>query len=275
MGDRITYVHTGANLGFAGGMKNVGGIRRALDGRRPGAARVNSDMVVPPDCIGRLEAAVADRSGAGIAGPLVLSRSVPDIVGSAGIDYNLATGRMRHRGVGSAGPLRGTRPAGEAQTSGCAIERRRRERMPDAHHSRRLRSHRAARRALFFSFEEIDFCLRARAADSHAARRRCRGVSRGRPAIGAHSARRLYFAARNHLMLAQRHANGDGALKRGARSLFVVALNLAHAVRAPGGSLPARMGATLRGIRDIWQAATAPTGRRSSPRTGPSCCARA
>ena len=39
-------------------------------------------------------------------------------------------------------------------------------------------------------------------------------------------------------------------LDRGARALFVVALNLAHAVKAPGGSLAARLGATLRGIRD-------------------------
>ena len=103
----------------------------------------------------------------------------------------------------------------------------------------------------FFSFEEIDFCLRARAAGFRTQLAAdAVAYHEGGRAIGARSVRRLYFAARNHLMLAQRRANGDGVLKRGIRSAFVVALNLAHAVRAPGGSLPARMGATLRGIRD-------------------------
>jgi hypothetical protein len=70
--------------------------------------------------------------------------------------------------------------------------------------------------------------------------------------MGPHSPRRLYFAARNHLMLARNHANGDGPLTRGGRSFFIAALNLAHAVKAPGGSLGARLGATLRGIRDYF-----------------------
>src|SRR5262249_47695164 len=53
---RVRYVHTGRNLGFSGGV-NVG-IQAALE---TGAARillVNSDVIVPPDCIGRLEQAL-------------------------------------------------------------------------------------------------------------------------------------------------------------------------------------------------------------------------
>ena len=237
-GDRITYLRTGTNLGFAGGM-NVG-IRRALDDGAGLVLLVNSDMVVPPDCIGRLEAAT--KAGAGIAGPLVLSRSVPDMIGSAGIDYNATTGRMRHRDVGNtAGPAKRTHQTVDVDAvTGCLMLITRgvfdRIGLIDERY--------------FFSFEEIDFCLRARtagfriqlAADAVA-------YHEGGRAIGAHSVRRFYFAARNHMMLAQR-ANGDGLLKRGLRSAFVVALNLAHAVRAPGGSLAARIGATLRGIRD-------------------------
>ena len=251
-GDRITYLKTGANLGFAGGM-NVG-IRRALDEGACLVLLVNSDMVVPPDCIGRLEAAI--KAGAGIAGPLVLSRSVPDMIGSAGIDYNAATGRMRHRGAGITArpapfdklrPPRAHRGAERTQpidvdaVSGCLMLITRgvfdRIGLIDERY--------------FFSFEEIDFCLRARAAGFRTQlAAEAVAYHEGGRAIGARSVRRLYFAARNHLMLAQRLANGDGVLKRATRTAFVVALNLAHAVRAPGGSLPARMGATLLGIRD-------------------------
>lgn len=237
--DRITYVRTGANLGFAGGM-NVG-IRRALDEGAGLVLLVNSDMVVPPDCIGRLEAVT--QGGAGIAGPLVLSRSVPDIIGSEGIDYNATTGRMRHRGVGKTADtaLRTRQPIDVDAVSGCLILITRgvldRIGLLDERY--------------FFSFEEIDFCLRASAAGFRTQLAAdAVAYHEGGRAIGARSVRRLYFASRNHLMLAQRRANGDGRLKRGIRSAFVVALNLAHAVRAPGGSLPARMGATLRGIRD-------------------------
>ena len=233
-GDRVTYVRTGANVGFAGGM-NVG-IRRARDEGARLILLVNSDMVVPPDCVGRLEAAVAGGNGTGITGPLVLSRSVPDVVGSAGIAYNHGTGRMRHR------LTRHIEKDVEA-VSGCLmlITREVFDRIG-------LLDER-----FFFSFEEIDFCLRARAAGFPT---RVAGDAvayhEGGQAIGPHSPRRLYFAARNHLMLARNHANGDGPLTRGGRAVFIAALNLAHAVKAPGGSLRARLGATLRGIRDYF-----------------------
>lgn len=238
-GDRVTYLRTGTNLGFAGGM-NVG-IRRALDG---GAARillVNSDVVVPPDCLERLEAAMAGtgagpatRLGAGIAGPLIMSRSVPDLIGSAGIAYNIATGRMRHR-------MQRDDDADVDAVSGCVMLIRK-----EVFERIGLLDER-----FFFSFEEIDFCLRARAA-GFPTRLAADAVAyhEGGKSIGPHSARRLYFAARNHLALASQHANGDGPMKRGGRSLFIAMLNLAHAVKAPGGSLGARLGATLRGIRD-------------------------
>jgi GT2 family glycosyltransferase len=206
--------------------------RIRLDGGAGRILLVNSDVVVPPDCVGRLEAAI-DR-GAGLVGPLIMSRSVPDLIGSAGIDYNVATGRMRHR-------MQRHEAAEVDAVSGCLMLIRK-----EVFERIGLIDDR-----FFFSFEEIDFCLRARAA-GFATRLAADAVAyhEGGKSIGAHSARRLYFAARNHLALASRHANGDGRLKRGGRSLFIAALNLAHAVRAPGGSLGARLGATLRGIRD-------------------------
>jgi GT2 family glycosyltransferase len=103
----------------------------------------------------------------------------------------------------------------------------------------------------FFGFEDIDLCLRARAAGI---RTRLAGDSvvyhEGSQAIGGRSPRRLYFATRNHLMLAAAHGNGDGRLKRTARAMLVAALNLGYAVKAPGGSLPARVAASLQGLGD-------------------------
>ena len=58
----------------------------------------------------------------------------------------------------------------------------------------------------------------------------------------------MYFAARNHLLLAQR-ANGS-AMPFGLWVAPIVAYNVAHAVRASGGSLPARLNAVARGTRD-------------------------
>ena len=71
----ITYLAYGRNLGFSGGI-NAG----IAEARRRGATHVllvNSDVVVPPDCVGALERALAS-AAAGIAGPLLLSRSAPD-----------------------------------------------------------------------------------------------------------------------------------------------------------------------------------------------------
>jgi hypothetical protein len=56
---------------------------------------------------------------------------------------------------------------------------------------------------------------------------------------------RLYFAARNHLLLASRNEG-----PRGLRTFSILALNVAHAVRTGGASLPARLGAVARGVRD-------------------------
>jgi GT2 family glycosyltransferase/glycosyltransferase involved in cell wall biosynthesis len=239
-GNAVSYVQTGGNLGFAGGM-NVG-IRQALSRGAGLVLLVNSDVVIPPDCVGKLESALAADQRAGIAGPLILSRSWPRIVGSHGIDYNRRTGRMRHRGAGA------TRESGDGGEGGCvdavsgcvmlvAREVFDRAGLLDERY--------------FFSFEEIDFCLRARAA-GFGTRLASDAVAyhEGSQAIGRYSSRRFYFAARNHLFLAAAHANGDGGATRTARALFITALNVAHAIKSPGGSLGARVGATLRGIGD-------------------------
>jgi GT2 family glycosyltransferase len=231
---QITYVLSGCNLGFSGGM-NVG-VRMALARGADLVLMVNSDVIVPPDCVERLERCL-ETQRAGIAGPVVLSRSEPGWVVSLGISYVARTGRMRHRGVG-AQLNDGARIEGGPvdAVSGCLMLIRR-----DVFDAVGLLDE-----DFFFSFEEIDFCLKAKRAgfatvlDGTAV-----AYHEGGRSIGTDTPVRLYFAARNHLLLASRNGSPQSL-----RTLSIIALNLAHAARTNGASLGTRLGAVVRGVRD-------------------------
>jgi GT2 family glycosyltransferase/glycosyltransferase involved in cell wall biosynthesis len=249
LGDDVTVIQTGQNLGFSGGM-NVG-IREALARGASHVFLVNSDMVVPAGCVDRLRDAL-DVSDAGIAGPVVLSRSVPDRVATLGISYRPSTGRMRHRSFGARIPAMNT-PASISPVdaiSGCAMLIRR-----EVFDAIGLLDE-----AYFFSFEDLDFCFRARRAGFETVLAGdATAYHAGGRSIGA-DPRRLYYAARNHLRFAARNdfglRSGSAAELQGSdaaltpKSLLIVALNLAHALRARGGTLPGRVAAVARGTRD-------------------------
>ena len=231
---QIAYLPSGRNLGFSGGM-NLG-IREALARGADRVLLVNSDVIVPPDCIGRLERCL-ETQRAGIAGPVILARSEPGRIASLGMSYASRTGRMRHCGVGAELGDRAQMESGPVDAvSGCLMLIRR-----EVFDAVGLLDE-----DFFFSFEELDFCLKARRAgfstvlDGSAV-----AYHEGGRSIGPDAPLRLYFAARNHLLLASRH---DGP--RRLRALFILALNVAHAVRADGASLRARLGAVARGVRD-------------------------
>jgi GT2 family glycosyltransferase/glycosyltransferase involved in cell wall biosynthesis len=94
-GGDVTLRATGANLGFSGGC-NVG-IREALSAGATAVLLVNSDVIVPPDCVALLVDTLHRQPRPGIVAPVVRSRVWPDQVLSAGIDYHTGTGRVRHR----------------------------------------------------------------------------------------------------------------------------------------------------------------------------------
>lgn len=180
---------TPANLGFAGGC-NVG-IRAALSEGVPFVLLVNSDVVLAPTAIETLLLAAQANPRAGIFAPVLLSREEPDQVASAGIRFSLRTGRMRHIAAGQ--PLSLLPPATAHPVdavSGCVMLVRR-----DVFEKVGLFDE-----AFFFSFEDIEFCLRVRRAgfdvlcvpDALA-------YHEGGRSIGRRSPDRIYFAARNHL----------------------------------------------------------------------------
>jgi GT2 family glycosyltransferase len=100
----------------------------------------------------------------------------------------------------------------------------------------------------FFSFEDLAFCLAARdrGFDVGVAGR-ARAYHQGSRSMGA-SPRRLYFAARNHLLVAS--ARPGGWLTRTSRAAAITGYNVAHALTAAGAWVPARLDAVLRGVAD-------------------------
>jgi hypothetical protein len=202
---------------------------------------MNSDAVLAPDALERLEHALAAAPAAGLAAPLIASRAEPTIVASAGIAYSTASGRMKHAGFGGRVADLCEGPAREAEAvSGCVMLIRR-----DVFERAGFFDER-----YFYSFEDIELCLRARRAGFRSLLvPPAIAYHEGHVSIGAASPARLYYAARNHLLLAQsaRPMTGARALVRAAG---IVGLNLAYALRAPGMRRAAALQAVFQGVAD-------------------------
>jgi GT2 family glycosyltransferase len=235
-----SVVRAGGNLGFSGGM-NVG-IREAL---RLGASHVllvNSDAVVARDCLARLHAGLAATPGAGIAGPTLLMPGSPARVESRGIAWRPATGRMRLHGHGRvAGPAGGAVERVDA-VSGCVM----------LIAAAVFQSAGLFDDDYFWGFEDLDFCLRARRAGfASVVVPAATAEHEGSHTIGASSPRRLYYASRNHLLLAHRSDPDAGRVRSVCRAAAIVALNAAHAARHPRSGLGRRLAAVARGAADF------------------------
>jgi GT2 family glycosyltransferase len=235
----VTYLPTGGNLGFSGGV-NVG-IRAALERRADAVLLVNSDLFVPPDCVGELDRVLREMPNAGIVGPIVAARSSPGEVASLGISYDAQTGRMRHHGVGDPIGRTGSSAIAVDAVSGCLALIRR-----EVFDAIGLFDE-----DYFFTFEDIDFCLRARHAGFVSlVAGRATAYHEGGGTLRTASPARIYFAARNHLMLAGRATPKASRAAHAGRVVSIVALNFAHAMIADAGSLPQRIAAMVRGTRD-------------------------
>jgi GT2 family glycosyltransferase/glycosyltransferase involved in cell wall biosynthesis len=237
--ERVDLVGVERNLGFAGGCN--AGVDRLRGQAVDFVLLVNSDVVLHPAAVSRLVAAAHAHPSAGVLGPVLLSREEPDRIASAGVSYRAATGRMRQRAAGL--PLSRLQPSQPHEVdaiSGAVML---------------IRSNALARAGglddqYFFYFEDIDFCLRARAVGfTSVCVPDAIGYHEGGRTIGRRSAGRMYYAARNHLRLASR-TGSQRAPARAARAAVVLGLNVAYAsvsseVPTAGGLL-----AIFRGARD-------------------------
>jgi GT2 family glycosyltransferase len=230
------------NAGFSAGC-NLG-ITAAL---ALGADRVlllNSDAVAIPEMLTRLSRALDANPKVGIVGPSIVSLSEPDSVQSRGIAYSRVTGRMRHYAAGS----RRTEAA-DAHidivdgVSGCAMLIRR-------HVLERVG---VFTEDYFFGFEDLELCLRARAAGFMTA---CVPAAivlhAGSASIGAASPRLIYFSTRNHLLMASRCAASVPRSMRWLQTASILGFNLAHALITSPVGWRAGLRAYLRGAGDYF-----------------------
>jgi GT2 family glycosyltransferase/glycosyltransferase involved in cell wall biosynthesis len=235
----IDLLETTRNLGFSGGCN--AGICRALDRGAEAVLLVNSDAVLRPDAVGALLGAAGDCPDAGVLGALIVSREEPDHVASAGLTFSERTGRMRHRDAGARiAHVAPSHPHDVTAISGCVMWIR-------ADVFRRIG---LLDEEYFYSFEDLDFCMRARRAGFRVMLVPAAiAYHEGGRSIGRRSPDRVYFATRNHLKLARSTLAGTG-VSHAARGALIVGMNAAYAVLSPQVPLVSGLAAVVRGACD-------------------------
>ncbi|HEX5480488.1 MAG TPA: glycosyltransferase [Dehalococcoidia bacterium] len=235
----VEVLQTGSNGGFSAGCNT--GIRSALAWGADAVLLVNSDVVLPPETIGQLTDALAGDPRIGLAAPVILSRAEPDVIASAGMIFSARTGRMRHRAAGQRLAALGDAGVHRVDAvSGCAVLVRRQvfERIG------------LLDDACFFSFEDVDFCLRARTNgfDTVCVAGAVAYHEGGRT-MGKRSPRRVYYGVRNHLRVAGRSAP-LGPAAAALRGAMIVMLNVAYVLRSPDVPLAGGLASVGRGAVD-------------------------
>ncbi len=236
-----------SNRGFAGGMN--AGIERL---RSEGCDRIlllNNDARLEPGALRRLAEALED-PGLAAVGPLIV-RDADGLVESRGSRFDARSGRFRLRGHGERPRQReGLLPVDSL--SGAAL-------MLSVAALGRIGG---LEESYCHSFEDVDWCARAREAGlGLAVVVGAQARHAGSKTLGAASAERLYYAARNHLLAAERTLPLRGA-SRALRTGRILGRNLLHALRQADVPRPAGLRAVLAGAADFRRG-------RFGPRVGP------
>jgi hypothetical protein len=194
------YLQNGANLGYAEG-NNVG-LRYALANGAEILLVLNNDTIVAPDMVSRLVNVVQTHPHTGFVGPLVYHYDEPTVIQSAG-GLRTADWRFYHRGQNQNDSGQFQKVESVVWISGCGI----------LTHRAVLEKIGLIDPAFFIYSEEVDWCLRARAAGYEnlfvpAAHLWHKGVKRNYQP----SPRVTYLSARNELLLLKKHHAGWRAL---------------------------------------------------------------
>lgn len=234
-----------SNRGFAGGMN--AGIERL---RKDGCDRIlllNNDARLTPGALRRLAEAMED-PGLAAVGPVIV-RAQDGRVESRGSRFDARSGRFQLRGHGETPrPCEGLLPV--ESLSGAALMLS----VPALDQIGVLEE------SYFHSFEDVDWCARARAAGlGLAVVLGARAKHGGSRTLGTASAERLYYAARNHLLAAERSLPLRGA-SRALRAGRILGLNLLHALRQADVPRQAGLRAVLAGAADYRRGRFGPRG---------------
>jgi hypothetical protein len=241
----VEMIRLSENRGYAAGMN--AGVARLRSAGCDRFLLLNNDAVLEPGCLRRLAEGLED-PGLAALGPVVLRRE-DGRVESRGARFDPQWGRQRLSGHGE-WPERREGIADVEVVSGAVwmLSRAAFERVGPLEES------------YFFSFEEVDWCLRARGAGLRVGvALDARARHWGSRTLGQDSPTRLYYAARNHLHTAERHRPLAGPA-RWLRRGVIVALNLAHALTQRQVARAAGCRAVLRGTADFWKGRLGPAG---------------
>jgi GT2 family glycosyltransferase len=235
----VTLLRSAVNVGFSAGC-NIG-LGAALSAGAEAVLLLNSDATVSPGALDALQGALVSNAHLGVVGPMIRSLRDPDEVQSLGIAYSVSCGRMRHIGCGTrASRVEPFDLRLVSGVSGCAMLIR----------AELLRRIGPLTEEYFFGFEDLDFCLRAARVGFQTA---CCGNAEvrheGSASLPAASPSRIYFAARNHLLLAERSSATAPRMLRRARAAFIVVLNVAFALRQSDVRRIDALKAALRGVQ--------------------------
>jgi GT2 family glycosyltransferase len=229
------------------------GLRRLLDEGCEKILLLNNDAELEPGCLSLLAQTLDDPTLAAV-GPVIV-RAHDGRVESRGIDVETRWGRVRLRGQGAHAPERsGIEEVAALSGAVVMLSRVALERVG------------LLDEAYFFSFEDVDWCLRARQSGLRVAvvlDARARHV--GSLSLGRVAPERFYYATRNHLRVVEsRHPLTGPA--RWLRRAAVLALNLGHALRQGEASRRDALRAVLTGFSDACHDRSGP--RPRGPATG-------
>ena len=233
------YLRTATNLGFAGG-SNLG-MRTALARGAEWVWFLNDDAAPESDALDELLDAAERPPRPAVLGAKIVQYARPERLDSLALDVDLANGRVRLLGHDEIDRGQYDHVREPLAVTGCAMLVRR-----DA--CERLGGF---DEAYFAYLEDVDLCLRARAAGLPVAAVPSARVRHDRPVAtrGRQSTASLYYACRNPLVLLALHAP-QAPWRSRLRGLSVLARYLAFALRGNPAGAAARLASVRRGARD-------------------------
>lgn len=221
-GQRVKLLQNGENLHFAAGMSR--GLEAALDAKPDFVWVLNNDVVVEPDTLGILVAALEAHPDAAIVAPAVYDGRRAGTLSNAGGRLSLARARTWHLHEGLAAPPQNA-PFDADYVEGCAALVRAED----------LRDQGGFDPAFVAYWEDVDWCLTARERG-----RRVLVVPRARVthmvsgSSGVHSSYALYHRARNRYRILRKHGSFGQRAAAYVATLAELPLDCYHMRRASG-----------------------------------------
>lgn len=237
----VFLLQTGANLGYAGG-NNVG-IRYALAAGADTVCILNNDIIVEPDFLPPLLAALASAPDVGVATPLVAAQPAQNRVWALGARVEWRTGDIRRQYAGEPVAIwRQQMPFAVEIASGAALLIRREvfERVG------------LMDEAFFLYYEEVDWSLMVSKAGFRIVAVPASLVGHKVSAtLGAASPAIDYYMARNHLRLLSRRCSGLRFAYLWSRVVLLNLLTIAvYTAKSHNGQRTRHRNARMFGLRD-------------------------